>query len=68
MRSFHFISEYLRPWTLTTLTLGTALLIAGSYLQPAPDWDIPISFIMAGLSYLTVPWSLRVLITQQWQG
>jgi len=61
------ISEYLRPWKLATLALGITLLMAGSYLQLAPDWDIPISFIMAGLAYLTAPWSLRVLVTRQWR-
>ena len=35
--------------------------------MPAPDWDIPISFIMAGLTYLTAPWSLRVLIERRWR-
>lgn len=60
-------SEYLRPWKLTTLAAGIALLIIGSFYYDAPDWDIPISFIMAILTYLTAPWSLRVILDRQWR-
>lgn len=61
------MTEYLRPWKLTTLALGIALLIAGSFYYQALDWDIPISFIMAILAYLTAPWSLRVLMERRWR-
>ncbi|HEY6094871.1 MAG TPA: hypothetical protein VIU93_07955 [Gallionellaceae bacterium] len=60
------MNEYLRPWKLTTLAIGIALLIAGSFYYQAPDWDIPISFIMTILAYLTAPWSLRVLLERRW--
>lgn len=58
--------EFARPWKLTTLLLGIALLIAGSFYNEAPDWDIPISLIMAVLAYLTAPWSLRVIVERRW--
>lgn len=61
------LSEYLRPWKLITLTLGIALLIAGALTNQAPDWDIPISLIMASLAYLTAPWSLRVIVERRWR-
>lgn len=61
------MSEYLRPWKLTTLAIGIALLILGSFYYNAPDWDVPISFIMAILAYLTAPWSLRVILERRWQ-
>ena len=60
-------TEYLRPWKLFTLAAGIALLLIGALLQIAPDWDIPISFIMALLAYLTAPWSLRVLLDRRWR-
>lgn len=47
--------------------MGIALLVAGSYFYEAPDWDVPISFIMAALAYLTAPWSLRVIIERKWR-
>ncbi len=60
-------TEYLRPWKLATLAIGVALLIAGSYYYQAPDWDVPISVIMAVLAYLTAPWSLRVILERRWR-
>jgi hypothetical protein len=60
-------TEYRRPWKLASLALGIALLIAGSFYVPAPDWDIPISLIMALLAYLTAPWSLRVVVERRWR-
>lgn len=59
--------EYRRPWKLFSLACGIALLVAGSFHYRAPDWDVPISLIMALLAYLTAPWSLRVLLERQWQ-
>mgnify|MGYP001588871685 CR=1 FL=1 len=61
------MTEYFRPWKLATLAFGSALLIAGSFYYRAPDWDIPISFIMAFLAYLTAPWSLRVILERKWR-
>ena len=62
-----FLTEYVRPWKLASLATGIALLIIGSYYYQAPDWDVPISIIMAALTYLTAPWSLRVILEQKWR-
>ncbi|MBU0753274.1 MAG: hypothetical protein KJ787_10750 [Gammaproteobacteria bacterium] len=59
--------EYRRPWKLVTLAIGLGLLIAGSFIYNAPDWDIPISFIMAGFTYLTAGWSLHVTVERRWR-
>lgn len=59
--------EYLRPWKLVTLAAGIALLVLGSFYVKAPDWDIPISLIMAVFAYLTAPWSMRVLLERRWR-
>jgi len=61
------LAEYSRPWKLITLVVGIALLIFGSFHYQAPDWDIPISFIMAIFAYLTAPWSLGVIIERKWR-
>jgi hypothetical protein len=60
-------TEWLRPWKLFSLACGIALLFAGSYRYAALDWDIPISLIMAILTYLTAPWSLRVVLERRWK-
>jgi hypothetical protein len=61
------IAEYLRPWKLLTLGIGVALLIWGSFVYQAPDWDIPISLIMAVLSYLTASLSMRIIVERRWR-
>lgn len=60
-------TELLRPWKLATLTIGVALLVAGAFHYEAPDWDIPISLIMALMSYLTASWSMHVMVERQWR-
>ena len=62
-----FISEYLRPWKLASFATGFGLLLAGADYYRAPDWDYAISFIMATLTYLTAPWSVRVLKDRRWR-
>lgn len=59
--------EYKRPWKLFALFAGLLLLIFGSFYYPAPDWDIPISFIMALLAYLTASWSMHVVVERRWR-
>jgi hypothetical protein len=60
------MNEYLRPWKLATLAAGIALLIAGSFYYGAPDWDVPICFVMGILAYVLAPWTLRVILEHRW--
>ena len=48
--------EWRRPWKLFALVCGIGLLVIGRYLMPAPDWDIPISFIMGLMAYACASW------------
>jgi hypothetical protein len=61
------MSELLRPWKLGTLAIGLSLLIAGSFYTPAPDWDIGVSVIMAGFTYLFAGWSMQVILGGRWR-
>lgn len=61
------LSEYRRPWKLGTLAIGLGLLVAGSFVYHAPDWDIPVSFLMAGFTYLTSGWSMHALVERRWR-
>lgn len=63
----NIVREYARPWKLAALAVGLSLLIIGSFYYQAPDWDIPISFIMAICAYLTAPWSLRIILERHWK-
>lgn len=60
-------NEYKRPWKLSALFVGFSLLVIGSFYYQAPDWDIPISVIMAAFAYLTASWSMRVIIERRWK-
>lgn len=60
------LMEYLRPWKLTTLGIGLALLCYGALSTGYMDWDIPISLITGLLTYITAPWTMRVLVTRDW--
>jgi hypothetical protein len=62
-----YLAELARPWKLLTLSFGICLLTFGSFYYQAPDWDIPVSFIMAILAYVTAPWSLRVILERRWR-
>jgi hypothetical protein len=43
------------------------LLIVDRVYYQAPDWDIPISLIMALVGYVTASWSMRVMVERQWK-
>ena len=65
MRSF--TGELVRPWKVLTLCIGVGLLIWGSFHYSAPDWDIPISLVMAFFAYLTASWSMHVMVERRWR-
>jgi hypothetical protein len=56
-----YLSELLRPWKLITFALGMAWLIYGARVYGICDWDVGISLIMGGLTYVFAPWSVLVL-------
>jgi len=60
------MSEYLRPWKLATLAIGMVLLIVGAWIEQLPDWDAGLSVVMALLTYIFSPWSIRIFINRRW--
>jgi len=61
------LRECQRPWKLATFTIGLGLLIAGSFVYNAQDWDIPVSVIMASFTYLTAGWSMHAMVERRWR-
>lgn len=59
-------AEYARPWKLVTLAFGIAFLIAGAIWSGLPDWDIPVSLIMALCAYVTAAPSMRAVVQRRW--
>jgi hypothetical protein len=52
-QAVHALHGHLNPIAVADevlLTAGIGLLISGSYYFTAPDWDVPISLIMAGFA------------------
>jgi hypothetical protein len=62
----HARIEYLRPWKLITFSIGLIFLIWGAYYYQFQDWDVGVSIVMAVLTYLTAPWSIRVVWERRW--
>ncbi|HEU0264506.1 MAG TPA: hypothetical protein VFR01_02135 [Geobacterales bacterium] len=56
-----YLRELRRPWKLATLGMGLIWLLYGALCYDICDWDVGISLIMGGLTYLFAPWSVRTL-------
>lgn len=61
MRKIITLHDYLRPWKLFSLACGIGLLLIGSVVEKAMDWDFPICFIMAISTYMFAPITTRTL-------
>lgn len=57
-----YSGELLRPWKLATFAFGLALLLAGAVYYRYGDWDVGISFVMGGLTYVLAPWCVLTLV------
>lgn len=65
---WHSVREYRRPWKLFTLAIGLTMLLLGAEYTPAPDWDFPVSILMALATYLTAPYSTRTILERRWKS
>lgn len=57
-----YFRELRRPWKLVTLASGVSWLLYGALVYGISDWDVGISFIMGGLTYVFAPWTVYVLV------
>lgn len=64
MKKMNYLTQ---TWNISSFAVGLGLLIWGSFYYQAPDWDIPICFIMATLAYLTAPASMRIILERRWK-
>lgn len=58
-----YFLELLRPWKLATFGAGMLWLIYGALCYDISDWDVGISIIMGGLTYVFAPWSVITVYT-----
>ena len=57
-----YCRELTRPWKLATFGVGMSWLVYGALCYGISDWDVGISFIMGGLTYVFAPWTVYVLV------
>ncbi len=57
-----YAGELVRPWKLITFGTGMLWLFYGALNYEIADWDVGISVIMGGLTYLCAPWSAHVIL------
>lgn len=57
-----YLSELARPWKLVSFAVGMAWLLYGALNYDIPDWDVGISLLMGGLTYLCAPWSVATIL------
>ena len=57
------LRELFRPWKLLSFTIGMTWLLFGALNYGIADWDVGISLLMGGLTYLFAPWSVRTILS-----
>jgi hypothetical protein len=68
MNYLYPLADYFTPWRLITLFLGMVFLFAGALWSGLPDWDIPVSIIMAIPAYITAGPTMHVFTKRQWHN
>lgn len=56
-----YFIELLRPWKLATYAMGMLWLVYGAVCYAICDWDVGISIVMGGLTYIFAPWSVSTI-------
>lgn len=56
-----YLRELRRPWKIVTFSIGMTWLFYGALSYSIADWDVGISLIMGGITYLCAPWSVQVI-------
>jgi len=56
-----YLHELRRPWKLLSFATGMAWLLYGALFYGIGDWDVGVSIIMGGLTYLMAPWSVSLI-------
>jgi hypothetical protein len=60
-------AEWLRPWKLASFAVGMAWLIWGAVTLDIGDWDIGVSILMGGFTYLLAPCCARIVMRRHWK-
>ena len=58
-----YARELLRPWKIVTFCIAMSWLLYGAVFYDIADWDVGITLLMGGLTYLMAPWSVYILFS-----
>jgi len=58
----NYCREWIRPWKLVSFTVAMGWLLYGALNYGIGDWDVGITIIMGGLTYLLAPWSVNTIL------
>jgi len=58
-----YFRELIRPWKLFTFSVAMSLLFYGALNYGISDWDVGVTIIMGGLTYLMAPWSVYIILS-----
>lgn len=57
-----YLRELRRPWKLLSFACGMSWLLYGALFYGIGDWDVGVSIVMGGLTYLLAPWSVYLTV------
>jgi hypothetical protein len=58
-----YARELTRPWKLITFCIAMSWLLYGALFFDIADWDVGVTFLMGGLTYLMAPWSVYIILS-----
>ena len=58
-----YVRELIRPWKLITFCIAMSWLLYGAIVYNIADWDIGVTLLMGGLTYLMAPWSVYIILS-----
>ena len=58
-----YARELIRPWKFVTFCIAMSWLLYGALFYYIADWDVGITLIMGGLTYLMALWSMYIFLS-----
>ena len=55
------LRELARPWKLVTFAISMTWLLYGALFYGIADWDVGVTLLMGGLTYLFAAWTVRLI-------
>lgn len=56
-----YARELIRPWKIFSFCISMSWLLYGALFYEVQDWDVGVTLMMGGLTYLLAPWSVYII-------